>query len=245
MKDSQTKQYLTNLRAELDRRKISNIDDILQDYEDFFAQSAVKGYSSTESIRRLPSVQELAEAYSTTSDDNQTKAGISGVQSRRQLSLLIPTLIGDLLLLPVWGLGLALLACFGAMGVALALAGILMPAPDSLLGSINVPDTPLVQLPFAASLLFAGGTALLGLTLIVAEHAYRIMRWSLSTRLQWLTGRRISHLKFVPMIHKKARLILYKVTIFAALAAVIAFIALTMTSLISNGTSNFLTTWTS
>lgn len=240
MRALQTKQqYITALRRVLHDYHVADIEDILQDYEDYFSQMAAKGYDDKESIRQLPSVQDLADSYKGSSEVGQSAA--PSASSRR--GLLVAVLVSDLMLLPIWGIGIVLLICFAIMGALLPLVGIMMLLPAELLGPITVPRPSLIQLLPAVFLMINAGVALLGIVLAIVERGYGVIRWSVLMRYRLMTGRRSTHLKFIPPVSKKVRHLLYKIILCASISASLMLIALILISFITTGTVNFLPSW--
>lgn len=241
MKDIQTKeQYLSRLRAALKHRKIDDIDDIILDYEDYFAQTAAKGYDAAESIRRLPAVDMLAKSYLHEAPDTLDTEKPSLVTRSAKL---IGALLGDILLLPIVTLAGALLVCIAAMGILLPIAGVCMLLPHSWLGTINVTHPPLVQLLPAVGLLIAGGIATLGAVAIVVERSYAVLRRSLFYHYHIYSGRSVNHLKFVPSISKHTRRLLFKVVLYSGVAIATQLVLLSIISLITDGSIHFTSTW--
>lgn len=246
MKKPQTKQeYLEQLHDALRVSGIPDANDIIEDYEEYFAHSTAKGYSITESIRRLPSIKELAESYA--SDVNKetiTLAGKSPQPSRNgRRALFVVTLLSELVIFPFAFVGALLLACAGVSGVSLIVAGLLMVMPESVLGSIMVPHPPLPQLLPAIALFMASGMAILGVTLIIAERSYSALRMSIVLKRWMLTGKHSNHLKLIPSVSKRTRQILYGIALIATLSVVASMILLIVIASITTGSPAFLKSW--
>lgn len=244
MKQPETKeQYIERLRAALKGHKVKGIDDIVEDYEEYFAHSIAKGYSVTESIRRLPSAEVLARSYEEKSDDMRADLGDAGMSRRGRTSLFVVMILGELLLLPFLLVAGLFFACIGVAGLAAIVGGILVVVPQDVLGDITVPHPPVWQILPTMTLLIAGGTAVFGMTLIVAERSYSGIRASLLMKKWMLTGNRGDHLKLVPSISKRVRRVLYKGVLFAGLAAFAALLVLGFGSLVTSSSLDFVRGW--
>ncbi len=241
-----SEQYLRQLAAALQEGKIDDIDDIVADYKDYFAQSKTKGYSDEESIQRLPKVQELAASYIRDDKDFHALKSAkypSGPSRAQRLTIFGASLAGDMILLPIFGLAALLLACFTVVGVFLVVTGPLLFIPDSMLGQVDVARPPLLQILPTALLLISGGALVIGICTAIAERMYSTIRASIVVRRWLLTGEHDNHLKLVPQISKRLRTLLYRISLFAALSTVSLIVIVMILSLITAGTINFPSTW--
>lgn len=239
-------EYIHQLTAALKKQGTKDINDILIDYQDYFAQSKAKGYSDTESIRLLPSVQELAASYDEKYNDSiaeQTRAAKSQPSSRQKLTLFGMTLAGDILLLPALCMAVLLLACFGIVGFFLMLTGPLLFIPDSMLGQMDVARMPFLQVLPTALLFIAAGLAIMGACIAMCERIYSTYRASIVVRRWLLNGRHDNHIRLVPGVSKRLRTSLYRITLISGIAAAAMLLILGCISLFSEGTINFPSTW--
>lgn len=241
-----TQEYIMQFTTALKKRNIKDIDDILADYQDYFMQSKIKGYSDAEAIRRLPSAHELAASY----DDSPSIPGTTQISttkgqpsSAQRLTVFGVTLAGDILLLPILFITILLLACFGIVGVCLMITGPLLFIPDSMLGQVNVARLPILQLLPTALLFVSSGIAIIGICAAVCERIYSTYRASIVVRRWLLTGNHDNHLKLVPSIRKQHRTSLYRITLIAGAAAALLVLILGILSWLTEGTVNFPSTW--
>lgn len=246
MRKPQTKQeYLEQLHDALQASGVKDANDIIEDYEEYFAHSTAKGYSITESIHRLPSIKELAESYgSDISKEMTSPAGKSPQPSRNGRRVLFAvTVLSELVILPFAFVAALLLGCAGISGVSLLSAGLLMAMPQGILGSITVPHPPLPQLLPAMALFMAGGMAILGVTLIIAERSYSALRMSIVLKRWMLTGKHSNHLKLIPSVSKRTRRILYATALIATLSVIASMILLVVIAAITTGSPAFFRSW--
>ena len=238
-----TQEYIYQLTSALKKHDIKDVNDILADYQDYFAQSKAKGYSDTETLRRLPPVHELAASYGNNLDTQQATATKGQLSSTQRLTIFGATLAGDLLLFPFLSILLLLLTCFGIVGVLLILTGPLLFIPDSLLGQMDVTRPPLLQIVPTALLFISSGVAIIGVCIAVCERIYSTYRASIVVRRWLLTGKHSNHLKLVPGVSKRLRTILYIVTLAAGVTALSTLLILMGLSWLIEGTVNFPSTW--
>lgn len=245
MRKPQTKeQYIEQLRKVLGEYKAKNIDDIIEDYEEYFAHSVAKGYSIKESIHRLPSVEKLALSYREDSGDGPVQLPAEDrVPFARRTLLFVIMILGELLLLPFLLVAGLFFASVGVAGLASIVGGILVLVPREMLGDVMVPHPSILYILPTVTLLVAGGVSVLGMTLVIAERTYGALRASLLMKKWMLTGKHGDHLKLIPPISKKVRQILYGIVLFAGLAALLAVLVLIVTSLITSGSADFMRSW--
>lgn len=230
-------EYINQLVSVLKKKGVSDIDDILADYQDYFEQSKIKGYSETEAIRRLPSAEELAASYT---DSKSPKERPSSAQ---RITLFGLTIAGDVILLPALVITLLVLGCFGVVGLLLILTGPLLFIPDSMLGQLDVARPSFLQLLPTAFLLVSSGVATLGVSIAICERIYSTYRASIVVRRWLLTGRHSNQLKLVPSVSKRFRSLLYITTFLAIGVALLTLLILISISWLTHGTVNFPSTW--
>lgn len=239
-----TLEYIKQLTAILKKNNVQDIDDIVTDYQDYFVQSKAKGYSEIEAIRRLPTPKDLAASYiDSSAESGQIRTSIGRPSSAQRITLFGITLAGDVIVLPVLGITILLLVCFGIVGLMLILTGPLLFMPDSMLGQVDIPRPSFAQLLPAAFLFISSGVSILGLCIAICERAYSAYRSSIVVRRWLLTGRHSNQLKLVPSVSKRFRSILYIVTLLATGVALITLLILASISWLTQGTVNFLSTW--
>lgn len=239
-------EYIKQLALALKKNGVRDIDDVLADYRDYFAQSKAKGYGDREAIRYLPTVEELASSYDYSDADmgpSQIRMSKGQPSSVQRATLFGASLAGDILLLPILFITLLMLACFGVVGVFLVLTGPLLFIPDSMLGQLDVARPSIAQMLPTASLLISSGVAIIGTCIAVCERIYSTYRASIIVRRWLLTGRHDNHLKLVPSISKQVRRILYAITLVAGGVAILALLILMGISWFTQGTINFPSTW--
>jgi uncharacterized membrane protein len=246
MKQPQTKeQYIEQLQTALKKYNVKDIADIIEDYEEYFAHSKTKGYSVAESIHRLPSAQELARSYEDGTDGKGAKAAQEEGQVSRtgRTSLFVMMILGELLLLPFLAVAGLFFICIGVAGLAAIVGGVLVLAPQDVLGDMTVPHPPVWQVLPTMTLLIAGGVAVFGTTLVIAERFYSALRASLLMKKWMLTGRHGNHLRLVPPLSKRVRQILYTGVLLAGLTALMALLVLTIVSLVTTNSPDFIRSW--
>lgn len=246
MKQPQTKeQYVEQLRIALKKHNVKDIGDIIEDYEEYFAHSKAKGYSVAESIHRLPSAQELARSYQVSAEGRGTKAAPKEGQVSRtgRTSLFVMMIVGELLLLPFLAVAGLFFACIGIAGLAAIVGGVLVLVPQDALGDITVPHPPVWQVLPTMTLLIAGGVTVFGTALVIAERFYSALRASLLMKKWMLTGRHGNHLRLVPPLGKRVRRVLYTAVLFAGVTAVVALLVLTVVSLVTTNSPDFIRSW--
>jgi len=236
-------EFTQQLTAALKKHKVQDVDDILVDYEDYFAQSKAKGYSDKEAVGRLPSVEELAASYGSDKEDTPAQTAKSHPSSAQRKVLFGATLAGDILLLPFIFIVALLLVCFAFVGIFLVLTGPLLFIPDSLLGQLDVARPPVLHLLPTALLFASTGIAIVGVCVALFERMYSAYRASIVVRRWLLTGTHNNHLKLIPSVAKKFRIVLYKTTLIAGATAVLLALALASLSWFTTGTTNFPSTW--
>ena len=233
MKRQETREgYIAQLRGFLKRYNVKNVDDIVEDYEEYFAHSAAKGYSDSESVSRLPSAQELARSYESAVHKESTQS-----QPVKRRFLFSAAILGELMLLPFIAVTGLFFACIGVAGLLTFAGGVLMLVPAHMLGNIAIPHPPLPLFLPTVSLLTAGGMAVFGATLILAERFYSAVRISILIKRQILTGKHNDYLKLVPPISKRVRRVLYMIVAAAFTVAIIALLTLIVAGTVINGSS--------
>lgn len=246
MKQPETKeQYIEQLRRALKAHNVKDVDDIIEDYEDYFAHSIEKGYSEVESIRRLPSARELSRSYESdaSSKESESQPDEGSVSHTGRISLFAATVLTELLLLPFVLVAGLFFACIGAAGIAAFAGGILMAVPENVLGGISVPRPPIWQFLPVMILLMAGGIAAFGTMLIIAERTYSAIQASILIKRWMLTGKHSGHLKLVPPISKTTRHMLYRVVLAASFTAAAILLVLIIIALITTGSPDFIKSW--
>lgn len=246
MKEPRTKQqYLEQLRSALKARDLKDVNEIIEDYEDYFIQSTAKGYSASESIHRLPSVKALAESYenSTGKQEPTSVKGFAQPTRAGRWSLFAATTLSELVMLPFTVVAGLFLACISITGILVFVAGVLMVLPDSLPGSITVPHPPMAQLLPAMALFLASGTAIFGTTLVIAERGYSALRTSIVLKRWMITGIHNDHLKLIPSVSKHTRHSLYKTVLIALLTAIASAILLAIIAAITTDSPSFIRSW--
>ena len=148
------KQYLDELKRELELNNVEEIEDILSEYEDHFYYKKEEGYTEEEIVRKLSSPEEIAREYASRPADN-AKSGkalkIAGVS------------VMSVILAPFYILVWAAVIALGVFTVATATLGV------CLVTTINIADL-IPYLPYFSSLTI--GIACFGLSVLSAMGTF-------------------------------------------------------------------------
>jgi len=148
------KNFLDELRQNLKLYNVSDIDEIIAEYEEHFEFKAEEGKSEEEIARRLPPADEIAKDYA--ESDGQTKRGTAGVK-------IVGTVFLSLLLFFVFAFIWGSVILLGAFSGASLVTGF------CLITTVNIANL-IPYLPVLPSLVL--GVSFFGLSVITAIGTY-------------------------------------------------------------------------
>ncbi len=146
-------EYLSALRAELKRRGVADMDDILAEYAQHFDYKLADGYSEEEIAARLGGAAQIAAQFETAARE-KTPGGRGAMRVLVGCALGFADILVFALFCVLWG-WVAVLAC-GALSGALLAVALLVP------GLSELPWVYLPYMPYWCGALMGLSTAALG-----------------------------------------------------------------------------------
>lgn len=187
-------EFLEELKKELEKRNVSDTEDIISEYEDHFAFKAEEGRTEEEIAKKLSSPKEIAEEYAEfASEDKSGKRSANGFAKVGIVAVSIP-------LAAIYALMLAAVIALGAFAVCTAALGF------CLLTTVNIAGL-IPYIPYLPSIFIA--VACFGLALLSAIgtlYAFMYVKQWRKCYFRWcknMTGACLPSLSAHPAISKR------------------------------------------
>jgi len=226
-------EYLDQLRSELKKNNVTDMKDILAEYEQHFAFKLTDGYSEEEIAAKLGKPQTIAIQF----DGNAVKKNSSGVKVLLKIGLIFAAIVEALfyILFLAWNLVLA------AAAIVFAAAGVCM------IGNFNIAGL-IPYMPYLGSIIF--GVSILGLAALFAGasfYCFEFFKQMIRASVRWqknLTSKiGLPPLPLSPQFEPKTKrklrtFMLWSITVFG-IFFVLAFVVLMLRA----GTMGFWHHW--
>ncbi|MFZ5974804.1 MAG: DUF1700 domain-containing protein [Bacillota bacterium] len=227
-------QYLSALRKALYANKVDDIDDIVSEYEEHFANKLSDGYPEEEIAAKLEKPEVIAKQFVPDTESDSPK------RKRPNVFAIIGIVFLDIIMAILDIVLYAFVAVFGAAAVGLLAAGALVIAGGVI---FPIPVMPAMGRVFlgvsilALSLPAAIGTIYYTMFVTQLNRAY--CRW----HKRVMSGRVSPPVSTTPRLHGKVKRRLRNIVLISLLAFVIAFVAAYVLLTVLAGAIEFWHVW--